>query len=379
MNAPTNGGNNKKAPPNRMRYIVPLLLVALGGVAYGIYWLAVARGTVFTDDAVIKTILTPCSSRVGGRVTGLLVKEGDTVHVGEVIARLDEMPYRAQRDEAAAGLDAAKAQLESARLNLLKAKLTLDKSVAMAKAELRAASSNEELSRKMKRRLNNLEGVAAAVEIDRADVGFDASQAQLDAARQKLGLLTTTGEGHGDTTKAPGELGIRILENQMDMAQANLELAKARLDLAQDNLAQTTVTAPVAGQVSRRHVEPGQVVGPGQSIFSISELASPWIEANYKENQLAEIRPGDPVTFTVDAYSGRHFKGHVVNVLGAALSEFSLLPAGSTSGNFIKVTQRVPVFIAIDGADHPPFYPGLNVEVRIHLHPAPAPAATASR
>jgi len=166
-----------------------------------------------------------------------------------------------------------------------------------------------------------------------------------------------------------------IMENPHDMAQAHLALAQARLDLAEDNLAQTTVTAPVDGQVSRRHVEPGQVVSPGMSIFSITELTSPWIEANFKEDQLAEIRPGNLVTFTVDAYPGRKFEGHVVNVLGAALSEFSLLPAGSTSGNFIKVTQRVPVSIAIDEKDHPAFYPGLNVEVRVHLNTVKAAAA----
>ncbi|HUT55838.1 MAG TPA: HlyD family secretion protein [bacterium] len=375
MSAVSNSGNDKKSPPNRMRYAVPLLLMLLGCGAYGVYWLVVARGTVYTDDAVLKTILTPCSSRVGGRVTEFLVKEGDTVGPGKVLARLEDMPYSAQRDQAAAGVDAAQAELESARLNLLKARISLDKNVAMAQADLRAASSKEEYSRKMKKRLNNLAGLAATEEIDRADTGWDASDAMLDAARQKLGLLTTSGAGDGDTARAPAELAILILQNQVDMAEANLALAQARLAMAEDNLAQTTVSATVGGQISRRHVDPGQVVAPGQSIFSISEMSAPWIEANFKEGQLADIEPGDRVTFTVDAYPGRKFAGQVVSVLGAALSEFSLLPAGATSGNFIKVTQRVPVYIAIDGNDHPPFYPGLNVEVRIHLHTAPAAAA----
>jgi len=363
-----------KSGPNRLRYIIPLLLIALGVIVYGVYWTLVVRGTVYTDDAVIKTFLTPCSSRVGGRVIELLVKEGDTVSLGQVLARLDDMPYRAQRDQAAAGVEIAKAELESARLDLVKSRLTLEKQVAMAMAELRVASSSEELSLKMKRRLNNLKGVAPTVDIDRANTSLAASQARLAAAREKLELLMSEGVD-GDTARSPAELGILILENRVGMAQANLELAKARLALAQDNLDQTVVKAALSGQVSRRHVEPGQVVAPGQSIFSISELSFPWIEARFKEDQLVGIRPGDRVTFTVDAYPGRSFHGHVVNILGAAVSQFSLLPAGSTSGNFIKVTQRVPVYIAIDGESHPPFYPGLNVEVRIHLnHGSASPA-----
>lgn len=375
MSSAPDTGQKPNSAGNRLRYLVPLVLLGLGCLGYGIYWLAVARGTVYTDDAAIKTVLTPCSSRVGGRVMELLVREGDTVTPGTVLARLDEMPYRAQYDQAKAGVDAAKAELESTRLNLLKARLTLEKNVSMAEADFRAASSSEEYSRKMKQRFDHLEGVTSTVDIDRARSGWDASDARLEAARAKLGLLTSDGGSDGDTAKAPAELGILILENQVHMAEANLSLAKARLDLADDNLKQTTVTATVAGQVSHRHVEPGQVVAPGQSIFSISELSSPWIEANFKEDQLSGIRPGDAVTFTVDAYPGRRFDGHVVNILGAALSEFSLLPAGSTSGNFIKVTQRVPVYIVIDSNDHPPFYPGLNVEVRVHLHHSVAVAS----
>ncbi len=365
----TDNKQNNKTPGGKLRYIVPILLLAIGCAGYGLYWLFVSRGTVYTDDAVIKTILAPCSSRVGGRVIELMAKEGDMVEKGEMLARLEDMPYKAQRDQASAGVEAARAELESAKLNLTKGKTTLDKNVAMAEAELRAASSSEELSRKMKRRLDNLEGVVATVEIDKAHVGLDSSEAMLEAAQEKLGLLKSSGAEQVSAAKAPAEMGISILENQVAMAESNLALAEARLSLAEDNLAQATVTAPVAGQISRRHVEPGQVVAPGQTIFSVSELSSSWIEANFKEDQFAGISANDKVTFTVDAYPGQKFEGHVRSVLGAAISEFSLLPAGSTSGNFIKVTQRIPVYIAIDAKDHPPFYPGLNVEVRVHISP----------
>jgi membrane fusion protein (multidrug efflux system) len=164
-----------------------------------------------------------------------------------------------------------------------------------------------------------------------------------------------------------------VLENQYEMAKANLGLAQARLDLAENNLAEIEVKALADGQISRRHAEPGQVVAPGQKIFTITAASPIWVEANFEEDDVAALKPGDAASIKVDAYPGRVFSGHVAGVLPASLSQFSLLSAGASSGNFIKVTQRVPVRLILDAHDLPPLYPGLNVEVRVRIGTAPSP------
>ena len=164
------------------------------------------------------------------------------------------------------------------------------------------------------------------------------------------------------------------------MAQANLDLARARLSLAENNFAEITVTALTDGWVSRRHVDPGQVVSPGQKLFSITSSSAQWIEANFEESDIGEIAPGDRVAIKIAAFPGRTFTGKVEGVMAASISRFSLLPSGASSGNFIKVTQRIPVRIALEGKDLPFLFPGLNVEVRVTIGSHPnKPAATAAR
>lgn len=365
---------------NRKRILIPIAIVVLAGLAYVVYWFAVVRGTVYTDDAQIQAMMAPCSSRVGGRVIELPVLEGQAVKKGQVLARLDDVPYKNQRDEAAAAADAAKAQMSAATLNLKKARNALPREIASAEADVRSAAAREKFTRKEKERYDHLQGVVADEAVDQARATWNGSSAALDAAIARLSLLAKPEERTGDTTTPPRALDVLILENQLEAAQANLALAQTRLDTAEKNLAEVQILAPADGVIARRHVDLGQVVAPGQKLFTVSVLSSPWIEANFEESDIAAIAPGNQATIRVDAFPGREFKGHVESILPASLSEFSLLAAGSSSGNFVKVTQRVPVRLVFDDQKLPALYPGLNVEVRVTLgtKTGAAPARPAS-
>ena len=368
--------NAVPATNNRRRLLIPTALVIAAGLAYAIYWLAVVRGTVYTDDAQTQGLIVPCGSRVGGRVVEVLAWEGQRVKKGDVLARLDEMPYRAQLDEAKAAVAAAEAQLSAANLNLKKVRKSTGKEVAIAQADLRAAQAREAFARKEKGRFTRVQDVVPGEAVDQIATAWTGSDAALTAAQQRLSMLTPA---DGDSSSSPRQFEIAALENQSSMAQANLDLARARLSLAEDNFAEITVTALTDGWVSRRHVDPGQVVSPGQKLFSITSASAPWIEANFEESDIGAITPGDRGAIEIDAFPRRRFTGRVEGVLPASISRFSLLPSGASSGNYIKVTQRVPVRIALDG--HLPFvFPGLNAEVRVTVGSHPAkPAATAAR
>jgi membrane fusion protein (multidrug efflux system) len=206
----------------RRRIWVPVAVVVLAAAAYAVYWLLVVRGTVFTDDAQTQGLLVPCSSRVGGRVVEFLAWEGEAVKKGQPLARLDEMPYRAQRDEAKAAVDLAQAQLEAAELKLRQARAATDREVAMAEAELAAAQAREELARKEKGRFHSVERFVARETVDQVSAAWSGADAALKVAKEKLSLLSRPGAAAGDTAPAPRELELEALANQAAAARASL-------------------------------------------------------------------------------------------------------------------------------------------------------------
>jgi membrane fusion protein, multidrug efflux system len=151
-------------------------------------------------------------------------------------------------------------------------------------------------------------------------------------------------------------------------AEARVEQMRAQVQQAELNLAHATIKAPLAGIVSKKSVEPGQVIQPGQPLMTIIPLDRVWVTANFKETQLRDMRPGQRVTIEVDAYGGREFTGHLESIAAATGARFSLIPPDNATGNFVKVVQRVPVRIAIDEPQdsQQPLRPGLSVEATVH-------------
>jgi membrane fusion protein (multidrug efflux system) len=196
--------------------------------------------------------------------------------------------------------------------------------------------------------------VIPAQQLDQAQTAYDQAAANLEAARRSAAAAAS------QVTAASA--GIRSADARLAAAQAAVETARV-------DVGYTVLLAPVDGVVARRRVEPGELVQPGQALLSIVPTHELWVTANLKETQLADITPGDAVTFEVDTYRGVEFEGTVESVSPATGARFALLPPDNATGNFTKVVQRVPVRIAVDGQQDPahPLRPGLSADVKIRV------------
>ncbi len=299
------------------------------------------RHSVFypsTDDAYVAGDVTPVASRIPGTLLEVLVTDQQRVRAGEVVARLDP------RD-----IDAAVAR-EEANLAKARAAVALQRArIAGAEAQVDAAQAQAELAHADLERFTalNERGSTERRSYDQAVAAARVADAQLAAARKALAAARTA---------------LAVEEKNVAKAQAALETARLQRGYC-------TITAPCDGIVADKSAQPGQVVAAGQPLLRIVQLVGDhvWIDANFKETQLRRIRPGQPVTFRVDADDSREFRGHVVGLDAGTGAAFSLLPPENATGNWVKVVQRLPVRIAIDSADVPEhcLRLGLSCEVTV--------------
>ncbi len=315
-------------PGSRRRLAFAIMgVVLLSLVGLGVRRWIFSLSHVSTDDAQADGHIVPILPKVGGFVTEIRVDENQRVKVGDTLVVLDDRDYKVRLAQAEADLAVAlasvsnrarvgqaEAQVEQAQANALKAHADLDR--------LRPLAEQDIVS---KQQLDAVEAAARA-----ADATLAAAQAALVGADARVGA------------------------------------ARAARDQAALNLSYTRITAPASGVVSKKTVELGQLVQAGQPLMSVVPLEDVWITANLKETQIADVKPGEPVDFTVDAYPGLHFRGHVESLAPATGARFSLLPPDNATGNFTKVVQRVPVRIRPDKVDpvHP-LRPGVSVVVTI--------------
>lgn len=301
----------------KKRFVIPILLLLLAAILIAGYWYLYLRGYVSSNDAYIAGDPITVSSKVLGRVTQLTVDEGDTTKEGQLLVRLDDSDLRAQEAQ-------AKAALEYTEKNVLLARVGSDR---------------------------------AKDDFDRASIQFGdkaITREQYDHARQAL----------------------EMAQAQHKVALSQVNTSKAQLGVVETQLKNTRIFASVSGVVARKWLMPGDIAQPGQPIFTIYDLNNVWITANFEETKLASIHLGDPAQISVDTYPGREFKGSVLLVGAATASQFSLIPPSNASGNFTKVTQRVPVKISIDAtnprnaeehSDRVSLLPGMSVEVKIRV------------
>ncbi len=328
----------------RMALVLAVALAALLG--YGAYWFVWLRGTVNTDDAYVDARIVSASSRLPGRVAEVPVSEGDTVTKGQVLVRLSLGQMRIRRDQTRAEVARTLARAEELRNG------TRPEEIEVARAETRRRQVELERSNDQLVRMEGLAPVQALSvrELEQLRAEVELARVDLEVARRKLDLMLA-----GSRPEA------------ISQAEAELAFARAQLADVEADLADLTIRSPVDGVVARRVVDPGEFVEGGQGLMQIVETGHTWVVANLEEGDIEEIRPGQRVDVEVDAYAGLTARGKVKSVYSATLSRFSLLSTTSTSGSFIKVTQRVPVRIEWDQSNLPPMYPGLNVIVRIHV------------
>ncbi len=301
-----------------------LVVLVAGGVRKWIW----SRSHVSSDNAQVDGHIVPILPKVGGFVAEVRTDENQQVHAGDVLVVLDDRDYRTRLQQADADLAVALANVSSPRR------------VGQADAAVRQAQANADKAHQDLERIRELasQDIASKQQLDAAEANVQSADAALAAAQAAL-------------------VG----------ADARVASARAQRDQAALNLAYTRLTAPASGVVAKKSVEVGQLVQPGQPLFAVVPLADVWLTANLKETEVANVTPGDPADFTVDACGGRHFPGRVESIAPATGARFSMLPPDNATGNFTKVVQRIPVRIRPDSPVDPtcPLRPGMSVVVTI--------------
>jgi membrane fusion protein (multidrug efflux system) len=298
----------------KKKIVIPVLIILLAAAA-GIYWYIGQLGYISTDDAFIDGNKLSVSSKILGRITNLAVDESDTVKQGQLLVQLDSTDLKAQESQA-------------------KAMLALDnESVTLAKVNVEKA---EDDFNRAQRQFND--NIIPKEQFDHTQKALEAAKASYNIALTKIGT-----------------------------AQAQLKVIKTEIQ-------NTQIYSPMDGVVAKRWVLSGDVVSPGQPIFTIYDLKNIWVTADLEETKLAPIHLGDTVEISVDTYPDQKFTGQIFQIGSNTASQFSLIPPSNASGNFTKVTQRVPIKISIRpsaGQTDPnkkiKLLPGMSVEISIKV------------
>ena len=287
-----------------------------------------------TDDAYLQSDLTPIAARVSGYIREMPVQDYDRVRKGQLIAQLVDDDYKAAVAQLSAGVAAAAAQIGT-----IKAQHGLqDANVQAAQAAIKAVLANvDQNGRDLARQQKLLSTGSSSTE---AGEKLKTTAAQLAAQLQQA-----------RAQESGAEQQLHVLDAQRIQAQAALAAQEAALDAARINLGYTQIRAPEDGVIGQRQLKPGQLVGVGGQITTLTPLPRIWVLANYKETQLTHMNVGAPATIAVDTYPGHTLRGRVLAFAPGAGSQFALLPPDNATGNFTKVVQRVAVKISVDDAD----------------------------
>ncbi len=421
-------------PPRiRKRTFLLLLVVAFVGVGiyFGVQWLIFRWHYVSTDDAQVKGNLISLSAKVSGRITQLLVEEGDAVVPGQVIVQLEKEDYAAAQAQARANLEMAKQDLAKAITQLSLTRERVSQGIGTAEASVReaveslkfaeadAALQTDRVNKEIERARASLQATRAKVleakatmanakkEFDRnqelfrqnyvAENSRDAAETAWQVAQSKYQVaLENERESLSQLELAEANtrsivlkkqsilISEQVLERakinlalaqeekqQISLQEKNIELLKAKVQeaeaafrLAEIRFQETTIYSPIRGVISKRLADQGQMVQPGQPILMVNDPEDKWVVANVEETHVRRVRQAAEVKVEVDAFPNRTFEGRVEFIGAAALSEFALLPADNPSGNFIKITHRLPVRISVKDPQNL-LKPGMMVVVAI--------------
>ena len=342
-----------KKTGKRNRVLVVLVLVAMVGIAAGaMYWVA-AGNYETTDDAYIEGHVVPISAQIAARVSDVHIVDNQLVHKGDLLIELDPTEYQQGLGSIEGDArPACKADWNRPRARCYWPKAQRDE----AQAEVAVAQTAFDNADSDLKRYESLDPRARSIEqYDNATASQKSAKAQVDEAAAKLVAAQT----QIDTSAAA-----------VISAQGDVDKAQADVHSAETNLSYCRIVAPEDGRITRKNVEPGAYVTSGANLFALVP-SDVWVVANFKETQLDQMRPGQKVTITIDAYPGKTFTGTVDSIQAGTGSRFSMLPAENATGNFVKVVQRVPVKIDLDPGqkleDGQVLSPGMSVEPKVQL------------
>ena len=309
------------------------------------------RNLESTDDAYTEGNAVALAAKVSGYVTQLNVDDNTFAHTGDLLLKIDPRDYITARDQARASLALAKSQLSSAQVDLEITRIRAPATLLQAKAQLAQSQANKSQAQRDYNRQRAVDPRATTqANVDQATAQLKTSDALVQSADAQVQIASLVQQ-----TIQASEDAVRQREAQVAQAEANLAQAEI-------NLSYTELRAPQDGSVTRRNVDLGTFVQAGQQLFYIV-TPHVWVTANFKETQLADMRPGQHVSMNVDAYPNLHLQGHVDSIQEGSGARFSAFPAENATGNFVKIVRRVPVKIIIDsGLDNPRGLPlGLSV------------------
>lgn len=410
---PQDSESQPQAPPargsgKRIFVLLVLLLILVGGATAA--WLHY-RDRVSSDDANVDGHITAIAPKINGNVIEVAVLDNQPVKAGQVLVRIDPRDYQAKVDMAKAAVMQAESQAHAARQMVPLTTDTTQSASTAAAAALADAQAEEQRSRASYQQASSADIAVAEANVrskqasndraqadvnrmkplvDKAEISqlqYDAyvaaarvAESELQSAQQKLASVRqdasirqatlTAAESRVNQAKAQlqttvanqKQVGIRT--SDVGTASAGIAVARANLEAAELQLSYTTLTAPIDGVVTRKSVEVGQMVQPGQGLMTVIPLQDTWVTANFKETQLADVHSGQRAEIHVDMY-GKSVWGHVDSIAGATGSKMSLLPPENATGNFVKVVQRIPVKILVDPQNSLVLRPGMNVDVTI--------------
>lgn len=342
----------KKSPAKKIMPII-LILVLVGGAVFGIKEYIYYQHYDTTDDAQVDGDISPVVARVGGYVKEIRFKDNQFVHQGDTLVVLDDRDYKIKLEQAKAALSAAEAQIGVSRSHVG----STQANVPPAQANVEAAGAKLwKINQDYARYENLLEGHAITQsQFDAIKAEKEAAEAELAAAKKQV---------------AATQSQVSASKQQVAATRSGIASYEAAIDFAKLQLSYTVITAPVSGIVSKRNIQIGQLVQPGQNMFAVVDNNRIYVTANFKETQLAEMKPGQPVEIDVDAYPKQPFSGTVESFSGATGAKFSLLPPDNATGNFVKVVQRMPVRISFDSLSEQwqkKLRPGLSVFVKVKV------------
>jgi len=347
----------QEARKNRRPLIIAIgIVIVLLLIAGGLYYWITTRHLESTDDAYTDGRAITIAPQVSGVVISLEVNDNQFVKKDQPLIRIDPRQFINDRDQAEGALATAKAQYEGQQLGAAIARKNFPAQFEQAKAQLANAKANLIKAQADYERQRGLPKPATSQqEVDAATAALRQGEAQVALAEAQVTENSPVTERIGETDAQVGQL------------KGQVEQAQARLDQANLNLSWAEVKAPQDGWITKRNVEVGNYITSGQQILSIV-APEVWITANFKESQLADMRKGQPVSISIDAYPKLDLRGHVDSIQLGSGSKFTAFPPENATGNFVKVVQRVPVKIVIDS--------GLNPDIPLPLGISAEPTVT---
>ncbi|GAB3628813.1 hemolysin D [Pandoraea terrae] len=329
-------------------------LAVIAALGYGAHWWVDGRFIEKTDDAYVGGDVTVLGPKVPGYIAQVMVADNQAVHAGDVLLKLDDRDYRA----ALARAEGAVAAQQAALANLDATAKLQDAVIAQARAGVNAVAADTRRTQDDQARYRDLVAKSAVSVQSAQKADADYRQSLANGEKAQAGLVAAQRQ-------------LDVIGTQKQQALAALAQATAERDIAKLNLADTEVRAPIDGVIGNRRARPGAFASAGMQLLSLVPAHGLWVDANFKEGQLARVRPGMRVTVEADVLPGRVYHGRVASLAPATGAQFSVLPPENATGNFTKIVQRVPVRVLLDDADGKldTLRPGLSVTAEVDTRP----------